>query len=240
MPPPVNQTLRELTQHPSVRTGEPYSQDMRDMVFRVLANGNLHHPIFQQLRNQNAFPSTWTIRRWAIQLHHLGHYQSCRRNGNVTAAVLRGHDLLLLALYRVIQHPKATHAEINAFLYRANFSDPAFRFYSHSQLSRAEKVLKMTRKKGSTIAYQAFLPVNIMKRWRFWNLPYPLGIADIRRQDMIDIDETGIFLETADRASGKAFVGGRVESGGPYSKTKKWNVMMGISGEEGTFEQPLQ
>ena len=237
MPPPVNQTLRELTQHPSVRTGEPYSQDMRDMTFRVLANGNLQDPIFQQLRGQNALPSMQTVRRWVIQQQELGHYNACRRNGNITATILRGHDLVLLALYRVI-HPKAKHAEINAFLYRANFGDPAFRFYSHSQLSKAEKVLNLTRKQGSTLAFQAFLPINVMKRWRFWNLPFPLGIADIRREDIIDIDEAGIFLETADRSAGKAYVGVRVSSGGPYSKTEKWNLIMGISGEEGTAEQP--
>ena len=112
-------------------------------------------------------------------------------------------------------HPKAKHAEINAFLFRANFGDPQFRFYSHLQLSRAEKTLNLTRKKGSTTAYQAFLPINIMKRWRYWNLPYPLGIADVRRDDIIDIDEAGVFLETADRNSGKAFSGVRVSSSGP-------------------------
>ena len=204
---------------------------------RVVLNGNLQHPVIQELREQNAFPSVRTIERWVLQLPQLGHLRAYRRNGNATASVLRGHDLILLALYRVM-HPKAKHAEINAFLFRANFGDPEFRFYSHLQLSRAEKTLNLTCKKGSTTTYQAFLPINIMKRWRYWNLPYPLGIADVRRDDIIDIDEAGVFLETADRNSGKAFSGVRVSSSGPYSKTEKWNIIMGISGEEGTMQNP--
>ena len=217
MPPPINQTRRELANHPSTRSGEPYSQDMRDMVMQVIINGSIDDPAIAQLREQHRFPSKATIRRWLHLHHQFGHYRSCRRNGNVTASVLRGHNLVLLAFYRVI-FPKATHAEINAFLFRANFGDPTFRFFSHSQISRAEKTLNLTTKRGSTTAYQALLPINIMKRWRYWNLPYPFGIADIRRQDIIDIDEAGIFLETADRRNGKAYKNVRVCSGGPYKK----------------------
>ena len=153
------------------------------------------------------------------------------------ASVLRGHNLVLLAMYRVV-YPKATHAEINAFLFRANFGNPTFRFFSHSQISRAENILNLTKKWSSTTAYQAFLPINILKRWRFWHMPYPFGIADIRRDDIIDIDEAGIFLETADRQAGKAYKNVRVCSGGPYSKTEKWNIIMGVSGEEGNPQNP--
>ena len=35
-----------------------------------------------------------------------------------------------------------------------------------------------------------------------------------RRQGIIDIDKAWIFLETAHRAAGKAYVGARVSSGG--------------------------
>ena len=122
-----------------------------------------------------------------------------------------GHDLLLLALYR-ITFPKATAAEINAFLYRANYGSLTFRFYSPSQISETEKWIGLTRKKGSTTAaYQALLPFNKHKRWAYWNLPYPYGIADIRRQDIIDLDECGVEVQSADRNMGKAYVGRRVK-----------------------------
>ena len=235
----MNQTPREILPHPSTRSGEPYSHDMRDMVMQLVENGTLNDPSIAQLQHQHAFPSMCTIHRW-VRLHNQhGHYRPCRRNGNGTARVLRGHDLVLIALYRLV-FPKAKHAELNAFLFRANFGDPTFQFYSHTQLSRAEKRLQLTRKKGSTTAYQAFLPVNVMKRWRFWNLPYPLGIADISRNDFIDIDEAGIFLESADRGEGKAYTGVRINTGGPYSKTEKWNIIMGISGEDGNAAIPAR
>ena len=38
----------------------------------------------------------------------------------------------------------------------------------------------------------------------YWNLPYPFGIADIRVEDFIDLDECGVFVETADKHIGKA------------------------------------
>ena len=239
MPPPINQTRRPAVQHPSTRSGEPYSQDMRHLVMSLLMNGTINDAAIQQLRQQHAMPSVSTVRRWLNQEQQLGHIRPCERNGNTTASILRGHDLVLLSLYRVI-HPKAQHAEINAFLYRCNFGDPTFRFYSHSQLSRAESTLGLKAKRSSTTAYQAFLPINIMKRWRFWNLPYPLGIADIRRDDIIEVDEAGIFLETANRESGKAYRNVRVQSGGPYPKTEKWTLMLGVSGEAGTPQNPSQ
>ena len=49
------------------------------------------------------------------------------------------------------------------------------RLYSPSQISEAETWIGLTRKKGSTTAYQALLPINKLKRWAFWNLPYPHG-----------------------------------------------------------------
>ena len=237
MPPPANQTPRDITHHPSQRCGEPYPQPMRDMVFQMIANGTINDAIIQQLQQQHRFPSGSTVRRWVNQQAENGHNQPFRRNGNTTASTLRGHDLILLALYRVA-HPKAQIAEINAFLYRANFGDPTFCFYSPSQISRAEDILDLRQKRASTTAYQAFLEVNLMWRWRYFNLPYPLGIADIRRQDMIDCDEAGIFLETVNRNNGKAHKTVRVVSRGPYSKTQKWNVMMGISGEDAENQVP--
>ena len=237
MPPPVNQTRRDATPHPSTRSGQPYSQDMREMAMTLMANGTINEPAIQQLRNQNQFPSVTTIRRWVQLEQELGHHRACRRNGNTTASTLRGHDLVLLSLYRVV-HPKAQIAEINAFLYRCNFGNPTFRFYSPSQISKAESILDLRQKRGSTTAYQAYLPINIMKRWRYFNLPYPLGIADICKQDMIDCNEAGVFLETSNRGTGKAHKTVRVISRGPYSKTEKWNLMLGVSGEEGGVENP--
>jgi hypothetical protein len=82
-----------------------------------------------------------------------------------------------------------------------------FRFYTKLQIAKAERHIGLTRKRGRTTAYQVFLPINQLKRWIYWNMPYLWGIANIRVEDLIDLDECGLFVETADKGIGKAFVG---------------------------------
>ena len=66
----------------------------------------------------------------------------------------------------------------------------------------------------------------------FWNLPYPYGIADIPREDLIDLDEYGAELSTADRKIGKVYLGVRCKQSGLYSKTEKLNLLLAISGDD--------
>ena len=130
---------------------------------------------------EHVYPSEITERRWNNLNIDLGHVRPCKRTGNRFSARLTGQDIILLAMYRVV-YPKATSSEVNTFLYCANFGNPTFRFYSHSQICRAEDLIVLCRKKGSTTAYQAYFPVNVQKRWNYWNLPFPMGIADIHRR----------------------------------------------------------
>ena len=145
----------------------------------------------------------------------------------------------MLSLYRAAI-PKATHAEVAVFLYRANFGDPNSQFYHHSQLSKAEALLGFSCKKSSTTAWQTFLPCNIQKRWDNWYLSYPFGISNIRRVDVIDLDECGVFLEKSGRKSGKDYVGIRVNQASPYSRSEKWNLLMAVSCEEGNEQNPAK
>ena len=55
---------------------------------------------------------------------------------------------------------------------------------------------------------------------------------------MIDLDECGLFVETANRKHGKSYVGLRVREPGPYSKSEKWNLLMAICGEDGVQGSP--
>jgi hypothetical protein len=200
------------------------------MVMEAHDRGLIDDPVIVHLRNARLWPSTQTIHRWVALRDRFGHCRPCQRSGNIRATVLRDHDLFLLALYRVV-YPKATATEINAFLYRANFGNLNFRFYTPSQISEAEDRIGLSRVAGSTTAYQAFFPINMRKRWNFWNLAYPLGIADIRRTDFIDLDECGLFVETGSRGYGKCYIGKRVNEEGPYSKSEKWNLLLAISGD---------
>ena len=65
----------------------------------------------------------------------------------------------------------------------------------------------------------------------YWNLPYPYGIADIRVADLIDLDECGVYVETADKHIGKAYVGSRVCRGGNYHHLEKWTLLLAVSGD---------
>ena len=90
---------------------------------------------------------------------------SGRRTGNKRAEVIiNDHIIVFLALYRVA-FPKCSAAQINAFLYRINYGDVTFRFYTTPQITKAETHLGLTKKSGSTTAYQAYLPINLLKRW---------------------------------------------------------------------------
>ena len=186
------QTRVEPVIHPSNGVGNAYSQDMRTLTLFIQDQFDDDDPFMQNFlsiaRTAHVFPSEQTLKRWEDQLESHGHILPCKRSGNKFSQKLDGLDLILLALYRSI-YPKASIAEVNAFLYKANFGNPSFSFYSPSQILRAEALIGLSRKKGSTTAYQAFYPVNLRKRWNYWNMAFPIGIADIPRRCVIDLDE---------------------------------------------------
>ncbi|KAL7547765.1 hypothetical protein ACHAWF_015603 [Thalassiosira exigua] len=230
---PALQTRAAALAHPAFAgRSRGYAQEFRDLCMAVRAAGESRNPLIMAMRQQHRYPVMCTEIRWQHLLNRLGHYRPCRRTGNNRATVLRDHDQILLALYRVA-YPKATAAEINAFLYRANYGSTTFRFYAPCQIRECEKRIGLTRKVGSTTAYQALLARNKRKRWAYWNLPYPHGIADIRRRDLIDLDECSVELATGDRSIGKAYIGKRVEQAGLYSKSDKWNLLLCIQYHSG-------
>lgn len=192
--------------------------------------------LIQTLQLNHVFPSNTTQQRWLHQHGTTGNIRAYCRTGNRFARRLRGQDLIYLALFRIFL-PKASAAEVNAFLYNMNLGNREFSFYSPSQITKAEQMIGLSRKRGSTTAYQAFLPINMQKRWNYWNLPYPLGMADVQRSKIIDLDECGIFLDTGKRKYGKAYSGVRVGDVGPYSKSEKYNLIMAICGEDGDINQ---
>jgi len=226
---PPSQTFHDITPNPSLGTGEPYSHEFRQFVMSVRNLGLSNHAIFEDHRHQHLYPSLRTERRWDLFERLYGTYRACKRSGNNRATVLRDYNLFYLAFYRVA-FPKATAAEINAFLYRVNYGAWNFRFYSCSQITKAEDRIQLTRKRGSTTAWHALRPINQAKRWVYWNMPYPYGIADIRREDLIDLDECGICFITADRHIGKAVIGERVKQAGNYQKGEKYNLLLAVSG----------
>ena len=65
-------------------------------------------------------------------------------------------------------------------------------------------------------------------------MAFPLGIADISREFIIDLDECGVFIKTTgNRNHGKAYTGYRVREEGAYGKSEKWNLLLAVCGEDG-------
>ena len=150
--------------------------------------------------------------------------------GNNRKDSIVGFPLFLLAFYRKI-FPKATRPECIAFLYRSfSGSLPTPRVYSLKDITEAENSIGLNRTKGSTTAYQAYTYRNLFRRYRYWTMPYPHGIADTARDDLIDVDEAGIKLEHANRRMGKASLSGRVRDRGNYGHGVNHTLKMAISG----------
>jgi len=145
------------------------------------------------------FPAVSTVERYIARENNLGRNVRMRHTGNKRKDGIHGLPLFLLSIYRRT-YPKATRYECTAYLYRAYGSTLALpRIYSLNEITEAENHIGLNRKKGSTTANQAFTHRNLTRRLRYWTMNFPDGIADIAREDMIDLDEAGLSLETANR-----------------------------------------
>ena len=111
--------------------GLGYSKDSRQLVLNLTQLSELHPEqrigdVIDLLHQRGVFPSRTTIGRWQRELRATGGTRPrvvSRRGRKGTK--LRGRNLVLLALYRVL-YPKAMAAEINAALYRFNYGNPFF------------------------------------------------------------------------------------------------------------------
>jgi hypothetical protein len=160
-------------------------------------------------------------------MRRMAHSGNRRRNG-----LCHGLPLLLLAVYRAA-FPKAERAEVAAFLWRAHSGHlPNPHLYTATEINRAENLLGLNRKKGSTTAYRAYLPRNLLRRHMYHHFPTPYGINNVRRMHMIDLDEACLTVEAANRKYGKACVHRRVRQSGNYGHGKARTLLMAITGDD--------
>jgi hypothetical protein len=177
-------------------------------------------------------PSKSTTSQWASRLATEGHIYPYKMNGNNPAQVLKGNKLVMLALFRLC-YKKATAAEVNAaFLFSCTVpGDPlGYHFFLESQITAAEQFLGQSRKCGSTTAFQASLPINLIRRHSLWNDPYPFGINGTSQSQIIVWDEAAVFVETTYRSYGKRFINRRVREEGPYNHSEKFTLTAAIKG----------
>jgi hypothetical protein len=143
------QTAVEAKPHPS-RGGRAYPQEIRDIV--ILDPDAL--PVIPGWT-----PSLRSRRRYRQRLNNLGHCRKFKRRGNRRPTAIVGYDKLLLVLFRAA-FPKATAAEVAAFLYRNTLNaNPVI--FSPTQITAAEDSLGSTRKRGSKLTMQAMSTYSI-------------------------------------------------------------------------------
>lgn len=175
-------------------------------------------------------PRVKSVENYIARENHLGRNVRMRHTGNKRKDGIIGLPLFMLSIYRRA-YPKATRYESTAYLYRAYSSTlPLPRIYYLNDITDAENVIGLNRTKGSTTAKQAFTHRNLTRRVRYWNMNFPDGIADIAREDMIDLDEAGLSLCTANHRYGKASLSGRVRERGNYGHGINHTLKMAISG----------
>lgn len=126
-------------------------------------------------------------------------------------------------------HPQATIDHVRAFLFNM---DPTKAPFSPYAIVKAEHILNLRMKRSSTTCERAFWPINLHKRNLFWTANYPLGRADIRTQDMIDIDEMGLKIELTNPKFGKCVSWERCWQEGAYNRDRKINLLMAIAADE--------
>ena len=224
----ASRTAVDIESHPSQGNGKAYPQSFRDMVMGMVDQQphQLRSAEVRQLQRSKLFPCDRTIHNWRQRRIELNHYRPFHRTGNHRAArEIKGRNLIELALFRSVR-PKSQIIEVKAFLFNR---DPIGNLpFSNSQIHRAETSLDLTRKAASTTAMKAYLPHNLQLCHNYFHCNYSLGIADQDTDDMIDLDEMGLFLESSNRNHGKTVRGTRCDQAGVYNRGEKieyscWN-----------------
>lgn len=192
--------------HPSRGGSRGYSDDTKII---MMDNYILGLPVPKSMER--------TIRRW---LKNWGVRK--KRTGNNPNAGITGEHIFLIALFKVIW-PTATRKEVAAFV--ALYSGDG-RVLTDTEVTDGYKRLNLTRKKGSTTAYQAFTPKNSYLHFCFWNYNFPGGVRDVPIVRLMDGDEMAFHLGDASQGYGHAVKGLRVRKAGNYSRSKQKVVVI--------------
>jgi len=153
------------------------------------------------------------------QVHLFPHH--CTLNHARTQIV--GTDLIDLVVF-FFAHPSATIDEITAYLYNEEGD-----MYSSQQNSKHLKELGITKKIASVEAYQAQAEAVQRRVYCFWNRAPPLGIFQVPRRMLIDVDEFGVTIERCNRKKGWALKLFRVRKDGHYGHREKLTVLFAIN-----------
>lgn len=193
--------------HPSLGGSVGYDQHYRQ------------NQIEQYNNNQQTDASVKYIKKWIVE-----GVEGKVPTGNKQTQQLTGEHQVLLLQYREI-YPRASADEVRAYI--AN-NAVVQHIFSRVDISIAETRIGLTHKRASTTAYQALTPRNILRRQLFWTRPPPLGVFGVPVAQLLDMDETAIFITSANRPYGKSFSTFRVRDAGPYGHTEKWTLILAV------------
>jgi hypothetical protein len=224
-------TRTEERPHPS-NGGNPYGDDMREQVIEMWLDGGmeaLNAPHLLPLRHAKKFPSLPKCKRWIEQYQEEGNVRPKRATGNhIAEREIEGIDLFHLGIYRQVR-PKAYIDEVRAFIHNMN---PTVDPYSPSQVVRAEQRLGLSRKAASTTSECAYIPINLTKRVIYWEDPID-GVYGVPKEDMIDIDECCLNLQSTNREWGKVVREVRCDATGHYKRGEgKISLLHAIGGDD--------
>ena len=156
--------------------------------------------------------------------------------GNLPQRDLSGKYLFLLVLYKFMW-PHASYLECIAFI--ANESADA-KIFDKTAVSNVLRRLGYTQKVTSTVAYQAFTEDNMLRRHLFWTEPYPVGVRGTRRRRLIDSDEFGVHLNSANKKYGSSPKGLKIRKPGNYDRgTFKLTVILAVEAGDPTINNAL-
>ncbi len=193
-------------------------QDYQEQVLAVYLNAGgsaagleaLCSEIFEELYAIKKFPCMGTCWNYIHpQWQHKGYIITKLHTRNKFAQwEIHGDDLFHLVLCQ-IAFTKAIGVEVRAFIY--NHNPNLEKEHSLSQHCRVEKRLGLTMKVGSTKSNKAYKPMNLLKQEDYWFSNYPLGIATINTDDIINTDKARFKLTSQDCKNGKATTNKRVD-----------------------------
>ena len=105
--------------------------------------------------------------------------------------------------------------------------------YSDSAVSICLQETDVSHKATLTEAYQAFLPINLLKEELYFTCPPPLGIVGVERRRLANIDEFGMSLNRTNSKFGYTIKLFCVRKPGHYVRDQKLTVIFGIeAGDE--------
>ncbi len=124
-----------------------------------------------------------SLYRWADHPHPF------HQTGGQARTIIVGMDMIHLVTF-LVAHPDLTQDKMAAFVYNEGGT-----LYSKQRISKHLNNLEITKKKASIEAFQASSAEVQFRVFTYWNCPPPLGIFEVRRRKLINIDEFGVTLE---------------------------------------------